>query len=255
MGSPDTDRRVTWVIVAGVLLAALAIVALSRLRCSPSQGPARTAEHSSPPNRGGLPRLWIEADPRQVSPGGHATLTAKTDPEAAASEGTLIWRAMRGTIRGGGHQVEFRAPAKPGPVWVAVRLMLSDRRSVRAFAYLAVGDPTRDGKPNPDNIPPRILSATIDKKAVCKGESTFVRVKAEDPDDKDLQYQIAYFWPSARRTLFSFGRWTRWRAPPFPGSYEILAFVEDGRGGRAEARLQVKVDDCRLEKDQVHPTS
>jgi hypothetical protein len=118
--------------------------------------------------------------------------------------------------------------------------------------------PAEPGKPAPQpsvpasepapprqlNAAPHITSAALDRSHLCPGESTFLRVTAEDSDDSDLRYQAKFLSPHRGTPLFGFGRWIRYQAAEQPGAYEIVSFVEDPRGARDSVTLGVVVDDC-----------
>jgi hypothetical protein len=94
------------------------------------------------------------------------------------------------------------------------------------------------------NQAPHITSATLDKSHLCPGESTFLRISAEDPDDMDLRYRATYLSAALGAPRFGFGRWLRFRAPEQVGSYGLVAVVEDPSRARDEMPLEVVVDDC-----------
>jgi hypothetical protein len=94
------------------------------------------------------------------------------------------------------------------------------------------------------NRPPRITSATLDRSRLCTGESTLLRVTAEDPDDSDLRYRATYLSASLGAPRFGFGRWLRFQAPDRAGTYGLVAVVEDPTRARDEVPLEVQVEDC-----------
>jgi hypothetical protein len=94
------------------------------------------------------------------------------------------------------------------------------------------------------NTPPRIISAALDRSRLCPGESTLLRVTAEDAEDTDLRYQAKFLDPQRGTPLFGFGRWLRYEAASQPGQYAIVSFVQDPEGGRDSVSLSVVVEDC-----------
>jgi hypothetical protein len=94
------------------------------------------------------------------------------------------------------------------------------------------------------NQAPHITSATLDKSHLCPGESTFLRITAEDADDTDLRYRATYLSAALGAPRFGFGRWLRFQAPEQAGSYGLVAVVEDPSRARDEVPLLVVVDDC-----------
>src|SRR5690606_1118392 len=101
----------------------------------------------------------------------------------------------------------------------------------------------RAGAPAP-NQPPRITSATLDRSRLCAGESTLLRMTAEDPDDVDLRYRAIYRSPALGAPRFGFGRWLRFEAPERAGRHDLVAVVEDPARGRDEVALEVVVEEC-----------
>lgn len=96
----------------------------------------------------------------------------------------------------------------------------------------------------PPNQAPRITSATLDHTHLCPGQATMLRITAEDPDDTDLRYRATYLSAALGSPRFGFGRWLRFVAPDAPGTYGLVAVVEDPSRTRDEAALEVVVDDC-----------
>jgi hypothetical protein len=94
------------------------------------------------------------------------------------------------------------------------------------------------------NLPPRLTEATLDRTHLCPGESTFLRITAEDPDDTDLRYQVTYVSAALGSPRFGFGRWVRYQAPAAAGTYGLIAVVEDPSRARDELPLEVVVEDC-----------
>lgn len=104
--------------------------------------------------------------------------------------------------------------------------------------------PAESSRAAAPNQPPRITSARLDRTRLCSGESTFLRVTAEDPDDSDLRYRATYLSASLGAPRFGFGRWLRFQAPEQPGTYGLVAVVEDPTRARDEVPLEVVVEDC-----------
>lgn len=101
-----------------------------------------------------------------------------------------------------------------------------------------------DEKAPAPNARPRITSAALDRAHLCPGESTFLRMSAEDADDVDLRYQVTYVSQALGTPRFGFGRWVRFQAPERAGRYGVIAVVEDPERARDEVPLELVVDDC-----------
>jgi hypothetical protein len=118
-------------------------------------------------------------------------------------------------------------------------------RAVRAQARAtppAAAPPAE--KPPAPNAAPRLTLAALDRTHLCPGESTFLRMSAEDPDDVDLRYQVTYVSGVLGAPRFGFGRWVRFQAPERAGRYGVIAVVEDPGRARDERPLELVVDDC-----------
>lgn len=98
--------------------------------------------------------------------------------------------------------------------------------------------------PSVPNTPPRFNSARLDQPVLCPGQSTFLRMEAEDSDDTDLRYQAKYLSPVLGAPRFGFGRWLRYQAPERTGRYSLVAVVEDPERARDELPLEVIVKEC-----------
>jgi hypothetical protein len=94
------------------------------------------------------------------------------------------------------------------------------------------------------NATPHITRATLDEPVLCTGQSTLLRIEAEDPDDTDLRYQAMYLSPASGAPRFGFGRWLRFVAPEHAGRYGLVAVVEDPSRARDELPLEVVVENC-----------
>jgi len=139
-----------------------------------------------------------------------------------------------------------RAPAPPGGTALHVQ-----RAVASAPPALAAEAPPPVLLPNPvsrapslPNTAPRFNSATLDQQELCPGQSTFLRMDAEDTDDTDLRYQVKYLSPQLGAPRFGFGRWLRYQAPERAGRYSLVAVVEDPERARDELQLEVTVKEC-----------
>jgi hypothetical protein len=138
------------------------------------------------------------------------------------------------------------APEVEAPVLLSQAVLASAPSTSAAppeAALASHASPSPRGPKKP-NASPRILSAALDRSSLCPGESTWLRVSAEDPDDSDLRYQARYFSPELGRPVFGFGRWIRYQAPRRPGRYEVVPFVTDPSGARDSMTLGVTVEPC-----------
>jgi hypothetical protein len=142
-------------------------------------------------------------------------------------------------LLGLGGSTPVPAPAPPQPAVTAVH-----RAPPRAPAPAALAPrPPLQRRASP-NRAPRILNAALDRTHLCPGESTFLRVTADDPDDDDLRYRATLLAPTFGAPRFGFGRWLRFEAPERAGRYGLIAVVEDAAHARDEVPLEVVVDDC-----------
>jgi hypothetical protein len=123
-------------------------------------------------------------------------------------------------------------------------------RPTAARSALSIPTPSEGPQlppPKPASAPnqaPHITSATLDRTHLCPGESTFLRVTADDADDADLRYRATYLSAALGAPRFGFGRWLRFQAPDQAGTYGLVAVVEDPSRARDEVPLEVVVDEC-----------
>jgi hypothetical protein len=143
--------------------------------------------------------------------------------------------------RGGPDAVEPASPRRERPRATRAPVPIGSPSPSPSPALTALA-PGRRGPPS--NRSPRITRATLDRQHLCPGQSTFLRVDAEDPDDGDLRYRAIYHSATFGGPRFGFGRWLRFEAPEAPGTYGIVAVVEDPSRARDEVPLEVVVDDC-----------
>jgi hypothetical protein len=137
------------------------------------------------------------------------------------------------------------AGSEPPEAAATVRERSAPRRPAPPIsAPVAVPEPLAPQPPARPNHAPRITSATLDRTHLCPGESTMLRMTAEDFDDTDLRYRAIYLSAALGGPRFGFGRWLRFVAPEAPGTYGLVAVVEDPSRARDEAELVVVVDEC-----------
>ncbi len=110
-----------------------------------------------------------------------------------------------------------------GPAF-AIALFLS-------FAFVPVT------QAEPPNAAPEVGSLTSSHQKLFPTQSADIRCAALDPDGDVLSYR----WSTSGGVLEPRAENTRWTAPERPGSYSILAEVEDGRGGYDAGILVIEV--------------
>jgi hypothetical protein len=159
----------------------------------------------------------------------------------------LALSALMATLIGVGTTL-FSEPSHPPPAALQREAGPVPREPRVERSAPAKAEPLRPAPKRP-NTPPQILSATLDRNHVCPGETTFLRVTAEDTEDLDLKYQSATYSPTLGTRLFGFGRWQRYQAASRPGRYELVSTVIDPSGARDAVSLELFVDDCPPRSD------
>ena len=99
--------------------------------------------------------------------------------------------------------------------------------------------PVAPPSPAPTNHPPT-ASCSADPAQVVSGagNTVLVRADASDPDNDPLTYT----WTTTAGTIDGSGAEVHWNpAGVAPGAYSVTAHVDDGRGGTAECRAELRV--------------
>lgn len=141
---------------------------------------------------------------------------------------TYAWSADSGAVSGDGYSINWIAPASSGAYTIGV--LVGDGRGGSARSAVSVGV-TRA------NVPPDITSLLPDPSVVSTGGVSALTCLASDPDGDTLSYA----WSAASGTLSGSGYSVNWIAPAASGTYTIEAVVSDGRGGSAQAAINVSV--------------
>lgn len=87
------------------------------------------------------------------------------------------------------------------------------------------------------NYPPRIKSLAAKKSTLLVGENTMIYCTATDRNADELSYT----WKATSGTIIGGGVQIGWTAPTLPGSYVVQCLVDDGRGVRDSAAVQLEV--------------
>jgi len=122
-----------------------------------------------------------------------------------------------------GSSRRFPAIDTLGPAF-AIALFLS-------FAFVPVT------QAEPPNAPPEVDSIVSSHQKLFPSQSADIRCTAYDADADTLSFQ----WSASGGALEPRAESARWTAPERPGSYSILAEVEDGRGGYDAGILVIEV--------------
>ena len=92
-------------------------------------------------------------------------------------------------------------------------------------------------EPEPPNSPPEVDSVVSTLDVLFPTQSCDIRCAAHDVDGDALVVR----WSTSGGTLEPLGEGARWTAPDRPGSYSVMAEVEDGNGGYDAGILVIEV--------------
>lgn len=93
------------------------------------------------------------------------------------------------------------------------------------------------------NWSPDVHSITADPDNLDVGENSIITCDASDPDGDTLSYD----WSSPEGGIISgSGESVTWTAPSTAGLYPVICTVSDGKGGSAEAYVNIEVTDPAL---------
>lgn len=87
------------------------------------------------------------------------------------------------------------------------------------------------------NHPPRVKALAADRPTVLRRDTTTIFCTAADLDNDSL----VYTWQATQGTILGVGPTVRWLSPDSVGTYTIMCFIDDGRGGQDTAQVQVEV--------------
>ena len=142
------------------------------------------------------------------------------------------WSTDGGMINGEGDNVTWIAPDTAGNY--AVSVMVTDGKGGEATDSVTI---TVTAKPNQ---PPIITSLAAEKDRLRVWNTTTIECIATDPDGDRLRF----IWAATGGKVQGTGREVGWTAPGVVGDYKITVKVTDGKGGEAEASLDLNVLCC-----------
>lgn len=121
---------------------------------------------------------------------------------------------------------------------VAIILVTGNRDQLSVRSDISV--PEQDeasAVSNPENQAPEILSLTAATDRIEPFDLCDIVCEAFDPDGDELTYE----WSASAGHIYGEGPRIQWGSPLSEGLYRISVVVKDGRGGRAEQSLPLKV--------------
>ena len=99
--------------------------------------------------------------------------------------------------------------------------------------------PAAAPSPPPNRAPAATCAADPAEVVSGSGSTVLVRADASDPDNDPLTYT----WTTTAGTIDGSGAKVHWNpAGLAPGAYSVTAHVDDGRGGTAECRAELRVE-------------
>jgi hypothetical protein len=158
--------------------------------------------------------LW---DANVTAPGGVVTLTVgASDPDGDSLQ--YNYKADMGTISGSGSKVTWKAPNTVGVFSIYISVSDGIYESYKKVINIRV-------EPSGDNHPPSITGITSDPSgSVPAGSVVQISVIATDPENDPLTYK----YDVTGGTISGVGAVVSWNAPTEPGTYTIIATVNDG---------------------------
>ena len=138
----------------------------------------------------------------------------------------------------------------PAPAEKLVATLDKYGKSAAGTSAAAVAAPTAPAAPAsspaptprapPPNHPPAVTCAADPAEVVSgSGNTVLVRADASDPDNDPLTYT----WTTTAGTIDGSGSKVHWNpAGVAPGAYAVTAHVDDGQGGTADCRAELRVE-------------
>ena len=209
----------------GMVLVALAIVAMLGVACGQQQPPPPV----TPPTPSGNQPPVIQsllAQNAQLYPSGNTEIQCMAQ-DADGDQLDFKWACTGGNFSGAGAIVIWQAPPNYGVYTITVTVEDSKGGSAQASLPVTVGA----------NQSPAISELVANPSGILYGGSTTLTCMATDPDGDVVRYS----WSASEGSITGVGNRVTWVAPNKGGNYNITVVVSDGKGGESRSDVMVTV--------------
>jgi hypothetical protein len=209
----------------GMLLVALAVVAMLGGACGPKEQPMPV----TPPTPSGNQPPVISsllAQSAQLYPSGNTEIQCIAQ-DADGDKLDFKWACTGGKFSGAGPIIIWQAPPNYGTYTITVTVEDSKGGSAQASLPVTVGA----------NQSPAISELVANPSGILYGGSTTLTCMATDPDGDVVRYS----WSASEGSITGVGNRVTWIAPNKGGNYNITVVVSDGKGGESRSDVMVTV--------------
>ena len=209
----------------GMVLVALAVVAMLGVACGQQQPPPPV----TPPTPSGNQPPVIQsllAQNAQLYPSGNTEIQCMAQ-DADGDQLDFKWACTGGNFSGAGAIVIWQAPPNYGVYTITVTVEDSKGGSAQASLPVTVGA----------NQSPAISELVANPSGILYGGSTTLTCMATDPDGDVVRYS----WSASEGSITGVGNRVTWVAPNKGGNYNITVVVSDGKGGESRSDVMVTV--------------
>jgi hypothetical protein len=209
----------------GILLVALAVVAMLGGACGPKEQPMPV----TPPTPSGNQPPVISsllAQNAQLYPSGNTEIQCIAQ-DADGDQLDFKWACTGGKFTGAGAIVIWQAPPNYGTYTITVTVEDRKGGSMQASLPVTVGA----------NQSPAISELVANPSGILYGGSTTLTCMATDPDGDVVRYS----WSSSEGSITGVGNRVTWIAPNKGGNYNVTVVVSDGKGGETRGDVMLTV--------------
>jgi hypothetical protein len=209
----------------GMLLVALAVVAMLGGACGPKEQPMPV---TPPTPSGNQPPIIssLLAQSEQLYPSGNTEIQCIAQ-DADGDKLDFKWACTGGKFSGAGPIVIWQAPPNYGTYTITVTAEDGKGGSMQASLPVTVGA----------NQSPAISELVANPSGILYGGSTTLTCMATDPDGDVVRYS----WSASEGSITGVGNRVTWIAPNKGGNYNITVVVSDGKGGESRSDVMVTV--------------
>jgi len=209
----------------GMLLVALAVVAMLGGACGPKEQPMPV---TPPTPSGNQPPIIssLLAQSEQLYPSGNTEIQCIAQ-DADGDKLDFKWACTGGKFSGAGPIVIWQAPPNYGTYTITVTVEDGKGGSMQASLPVTVGA----------NQSPAISELVANPSGILYGGSTTLTCMATDPDGDVVRYS----WSASEGSITGVGNRVTWIAPNKGGNYNITVVVSDGKGGESRSDVMVTV--------------